>query len=99
DQYYTGLQTNSFVWAAVGCSLMKGFPNYPQTTNSDVVDWPAVNRDGFVVKAGNYRNYTNSINNAFYYHSLLLMANIATVLGRTNDATTYATYGRQVYAC
>jgi alpha-L-rhamnosidase len=98
NQYYANLQENSFSWAATGCGLMKGFPGFPQTTNSDVVDWPPGNRDGFVIKEGSYRNYTNSVNNAFYYHGLRLMARIAAVLGRTNDAASYTACSEQVYA-
>jgi len=98
DEYYTTLQADSFTWAATGCGLMQGFPSFPQTTNSDVVDWPIGDRDGFVIKNGNYRNCTNSVNNAFYYHSLRLMSDIATVLGRTDDATSYTVCADQVYA-
>jgi alpha-L-rhamnosidase len=97
NQYYATLQRNSFVWAATGCGLMRGFPNFPQTTNSDVVDWPPGNRDGFVIKDGGYRNYTNSVNNAFYYRGLRLMANIAGVLGRTKDAANYDACAEKVY--
>ena len=98
SRYYGKLQTDSFTWAAANCGLMKGFPSFPQTTNSDVVDWPVGSRDGFVIKSGSYRNYTNAVNNAFYYRSLRLMANIAGVLGHTNDVTTYATCADQVYS-
>jgi len=77
---------------------MQGFPGFPQTTNSDVVDWPSNDRDGFVIKDGNYRNCTNSVVNAFYYHGLRLMANIASVLGRSDDAANYTTCADQVYA-
>lgn len=98
NSFYTTLQADSFTWAATSCGLMKGFPNFPQTTNSDVVDWPSSDRDGFVIKEGSYRNSTNSVNNAFYYRSLRLMANIATVLGHTNDAATYTDCAERVYA-
>lgn len=98
NQYYTKLQANSFTWAATGSGLMKGFPNFPQTTNSDVVDWPSGDRDGFVISSGGYLNWTNSVNNAFYYRSLQLMADIAAVLGCTNDAATYAATASQVSA-
>ena len=53
------------------------------------MDWPAADRDGFVISNGSYLNWTNSVNNAFYYRCLQIMANIATVIGRTNDAATY----------
>lgn len=98
NRYYTTLQENSFTWAATGSGLMRGFPGFPQTTNSDVVDWPRGDRDGFVISNGSYRNWTNSVNNAFYYRSLRLMANIAAVLGRTNDAANYANSANKVYA-
>ncbi|MGH7950530.1 MAG: alpha-L-rhamnosidase C-terminal domain-containing protein [Limisphaerales bacterium] len=97
NRYYTKLQADSFTWAVTGGGLMKGFPGFPQTTNSDVVDWPPCDRDGFVIKSGDYRNWTNSVNNAFYYRGLRLMANIAAILGRTNDAATYTASANQVY--
>lgn len=97
NQYYPKLQVDSFIWAATGTGLMKGFPGFPQTTNSDLVDWPSGDRDGFVIKNGGYRNWTNSVNNAFYYCGLRLMANIAAVLGRTNDAADYTADADQVY--
>ena len=96
-KYYTALQPDTFTWAATASGLMQGFPNYPQTTNSDIVDWPAADRDGFVISSGSYLNWTNSVGNAFYYRCLQLMANIATVIGRTNDAATYAADATQVY--
>ena len=98
NKYYTTLQADSFTWAATSCGLMKGFPGYPQTTNSDVVDWPTNDRDGFLILRGNYRNCTNSVVNAFYYHGLRLMASIAEVLGHTDDAAAYTTCADQVYA-
>ncbi|HEU5396201.1 MAG TPA: alpha-L-rhamnosidase C-terminal domain-containing protein, partial [Verrucomicrobiae bacterium] len=97
SRYYPVLQQDSFSWAATGSGLIKSFPGFPQTTNSDVVDWPAGDRDGFVITDGSYRNYTNSVVNAFYYHGLRLMTEIAAVLGRTNDAENYAARAGQVY--
>ncbi|MGH8022168.1 MAG: alpha-L-rhamnosidase C-terminal domain-containing protein [Limisphaerales bacterium] len=98
DKYYSVLQTDSFTWAATGDGLMRGFPGFPQKTNSDVVDWPAADRDGFIISSGGYRNWTNSVNNAFYYHCLQIMANIADVTGHSNDAATYASDAAQVYS-
>lgn len=97
NEYYSNLQTNSFTWAATGSGLIKSFPNFPQTTNSDVVDWPRGDRDGFVIAEGNYRNFTNAVVNAFYYRGLRLMADIAAVLGRTNDAESYTANANQVF--
>ncbi|MGA2175283.1 MAG: alpha-L-rhamnosidase C-terminal domain-containing protein [Verrucomicrobiota bacterium] len=96
--HYAALQPDAFTWAATGNGLMKGFPNYPQTTNSDIVDWPAGDRDGFVITSGSYLNWTNSVNNAFYYRALQTMANIAAVLGRGSDAATYSAAAAQVYS-
>ena len=96
-KYYDALKPDTFTWAASGNGLMVGFPNFPQTTNSDIVDWPAADRDGFVINSGSYLNRTNSVNNAFYYRSLQIMANIATVIGRTNDAAAYTASAGQVY--
>jgi len=96
-KYYSALQPDTFTWAATGNGLMKGFPNFPQSTNSDIVDWPAGDRDGFVISSGSYLNWTNSVNNAFYYRSLQLMANIAALTGHANDAATYTAAAAQVY--
>jgi hypothetical protein len=97
NEYYSDLQTASFTWAATSSGLMKSFPNFPQTTNSDVVDWPRGDRDGFVIKDGEYRNFTNSVVNAFYYRGLRLMADIAEVLGRKQDAESYTANANQVF--
>jgi hypothetical protein len=98
NAHYTALQPDAFTWAATGDGLMKGFPNYPQTTNSDIVDWPAGDRDGFIISSGSYLNWTNSVNNAFYYRALQTMAGIATVLGRASDAATYNADAAKVYS-
>ena len=95
---YDALKYDTFTWAATGNGLMKGFPGYAQTTNSDIVDWPAGDRDGFAgISSSGYRNWTNAVVNAFYYHGLQIMTDIATVLGRTNDAADYAADAAQVY--
>jgi len=96
-RHYPELQADSLSWAADG-ALMKGFPGFPQTTNSDVVDWPGCDRDGFIIKQNHYLNWTNAVNNAFYYRSLQLLSGIACVLGRTGDATDYAAKAGKVYA-
>ncbi|MBN2063170.1 MAG: hypothetical protein JW745_00095, partial [Sedimentisphaerales bacterium] len=57
----------------------------------DIVDWPAGERDGFVFKP------VNTVVNAFYYHTLLLMQQIATVLGNTADAQKFASDAALVY--
>jgi hypothetical protein len=96
-KYYDTLKPDAFTWAAGGNGLMVGFPNFAQTTNADIVDWPAADRDGFVITSGSYLNWTNSVNNAFYYRGLQIMANVASVVGRTNDVATYNSLAAQVY--
>jgi alpha-L-rhamnosidase len=96
-RYCDTLKPDLLAWAATGNGLIKGFPGFPQKTNSDVVDWPPGDRDGFIIKNGEYLNWTNSVNNAFYYRSLQIMANIATAIGRPSDAAAYADMAAQVY--
>lgn len=96
-RHYEALKPDLLAWAATGDGLIKGFPGFPQKADSDVVDWPVGDRDGFVLKSEDYLNWTNSINNAFYYRSLRIMANIATVIGRERDAGTYAAMAARVY--
>jgi len=97
-RYYDALKPDLLVEQATDNGLIKGFPHFPMSTNSDVVDWPPSDRDGFVIKDGQYLNWTNSVNNAFYYRSLQIMANMADAIGRTNDAATYQSMAKQVYA-
>jgi hypothetical protein len=98
NRYYTQLQADSFVGVTAAGALMRGFPNFPQKINSDVIDWPAGDRDGFVIGKGGNLNWTNSVNNAFYYRGLQLMANIAAAVGRASDATNYRNQAAQVYS-
>jgi hypothetical protein len=96
-RYYDALKPDLLTWAATGNGLIKGFPDFPLKTNSDVVDWPPPDRDGFVVKSGRYLNWTNSVNNAFYYRSLRIMAKIAAVVGRPNESHIYTAMAARVY--
>ena len=57
----------------------------------DIVDWPTGERDGYVFKS------VNTVVNAFYYHTLLIMQQIAEVLGKTSDAQQFAQDANQVY--
>ena len=97
-RYYDALKPDTLSWAATRDGLIKGFPGFPQSTNSDVVDWPVGDRDGFVIKENHYRNWTNSVNNAFYYRSLRLMGRIADVVGHPHDAAHYNAMAKKVYA-
>jgi alpha-L-rhamnosidase len=58
--------------------------NQKQINRDDIVDWPQGERDGFVFKP------INTVVNAFYIHSLKLMAELATALKQENDAADYS---------
>ena len=58
---------------------------------TDIVDWPSGERDGCVLRP------VNTIVNAFYYHTLLLMKQIADVLGNTVDAQRFEQDASRVY--
>jgi hypothetical protein len=96
-RYYDALKPDLLTGAATASGLIKGFPVFPLKGNSDVVDWPPSDRDGFVMRSGDYLNWTNSVNNAFYYRSLQLMAKIARVVGRPADADSYDATAARVY--
>ncbi len=49
----------------------------------DIVDWPAIERDGYEFKP------VNTVVNAFHHHSLVLMARIATALSRPEEAAQF----------
>lgn len=49
----------------------------------DLVDWPETERDGHILVA------VNTVVNAFWCRNLQQMADIATALGKTSDATRY----------
>lgn len=57
----------------------------------DLVDWPPIERDGF-----DFREI-NSVVNAFYYRTLILMSRIATRLGKDADATSFSELALKVY--
>jgi hypothetical protein len=96
-KYYDALKPDLLTSAATGDGLIRGFPEFPMKKTSDVVDWPPPDRDGFVMKGEHYLNWTNSVNNAFYYRSLQLMSRIATVVGRADESEKYAAMAAQVY--
>lgn len=54
-------------------------------TPMDIVDWPAGERDGYVLTT------VNTVVNAFHYQALRRMTQIATVLGNSIDAADFAT--------
>jgi len=73
----TGLQTKDFLKSI----------HYNGGGLKDIVDWPHGNMS--ILKGGETDNYEfttyNTVVNAFYYKSLIYMAEIAKVLGKTDD--------------
>ena len=57
----------------------------------DLTDWPRCERDGFVFKP------VNASVNAYYYRSLLMMAQIARTIGRIADADSFAAEAEKVF--
>lgn len=91
--HYDALKTKLFLERTRSDGLILGFPNAPQTVNSDIVDWPAGERDGYIISGNNY----SSVNNAFYYRCLRIMAQIAQLTGHDADATDFTARADQVY--
>ena len=91
--HYDTLKTKLFLERARADGLILGFPNAPQTVNSDIVDWPAGERDGYIITGNNY----SSVNNAFYYQCLRIMTQIAQLTGHYDDAADFTTRADQVY--
>jgi hypothetical protein len=91
--HYDTLKTKLFLTRARADGLILGFPNAPQTVNSDIVDWPAGERDGYIITANNY----SSVNNAFYYQCLRIMTQIAQLTGHDADAADFTARADQVY--
>lgn len=101
SRYYDALKPDLLSAGASRDGLIRGYPNFPTSAtskDSDVVDWPPDDRDGFVIKEGRYLNWTNAVNNALYYRSLQIMADMAAALGRAHDAAAYTAEARKVYA-
>lgn len=57
--------------------------NQAQIRKGDIVDWPAKERDGFVFTT------TNSVVNAFHLKAVADMAELATALGKNDEAASY----------
>ncbi len=57
--------------------------NDAQIKKSDIVDWPAAERDGFVFSK------LNCVVNAFHLKAIADMEELATALGKTDEATAY----------
>ena len=56
----------------------------PRTSGSDIVDWPACERDGYEMRP------VNTVVNAFHIKALRDMSELATAIGETDDAEEFA---------
>lgn len=69
----------------------------------DIVDWPSGERDGYDTdticdhRSSNRTIGLNTVVNAFYYHTLKLMQQIAETLSETADAAQYEQDAAEVY--
>ncbi|MCX6333008.1 MAG: family 78 glycoside hydrolase catalytic domain [Bacteroidia bacterium] len=88
----------------VNDDIMKslGFSN-PKERIRDIVDWPPAQKDtGWKLAGpdGERDGYEmveiNTVVNAFYYHNLVLIAEIALMLDKTDDAYYYNTFSEKV---
>ena len=59
---------------------------------SDIVDWPAAERDGFEFRP------VNAVVNAFYHRNLLELSDIARALGRELESREFAARAKDVHA-
>jgi len=91
DWMYTGnLDSLSTQYAALKASkTLESYANADGLLNTgslmDIVDWPEAERDGHVMLP------VNTVVNAFWCYSLGFMADMASALGNTADATRYRT--------
>ena len=60
--------------------------NSRQVKRDDIVDWPTGERDGYVFTP------VNTVVNAFHLRAVQLMAEMATAVGRSDDAAEYAAH-------
>ncbi len=94
ERCYDALKSKKLLLPAARASdglLVTGGPNAPRETGlRDIVDWPAGERDGFDFKP------VNAVINAFYYHNLLQMADIAGALDRKTDAENFVKLAERV---
>jgi hypothetical protein len=66
--------------------------NDKQVKKDDIVDWPKAERDGYVFKP------VNTVINAFHIRALQMMAEMASALGKDQDAAAYTTKAATAHA-
>ena len=87
DTYYAALQSKlpeQWFEPSTGLIRKTSGSSGSNCTDCDIVDWPTGERDGFV-----FTQY-NTVINAISYRAYADMAEIATSLGKTADAASYA---------
>jgi alpha-L-rhamnosidase len=70
--------------------LVHKAPGSSSQYNADLVDWPAVERDGYVFTD------VNTVINSFQYAAYATLSQVAGVLGNSADEAKYAVLARQV---
>jgi alpha-L-rhamnosidase len=73
-----------------GC--VEKMPGHSSDANADLVDWPAVNRDGYVFTS------VNTVINAWQFAALDALSRIAGVLGRKADQKRFAELAKRLRA-
>jgi len=81
-RHYEWLKTKTLDERAGEDGLVRSTPG--QMHHSDIVDWPAGERDGYVFTP------VNTVVNAFHLRAMEQMRELAVVLGKENDAADYA---------
>ena len=81
-QHYDQLKTKLLLDRVGVDGLVHSSP--VQMQHSDIVDWPAGERDGYVFTP------VNTVVNAFYLHALEDMRQLALIVGRNDDASVFA---------
>ena len=71
-------------------NLVHKAPGSSGQFNGDLVDWPATERDGYVFTS------VNTVVNSFQYAAYATLAQVASVLGNSSDATKYNGLANQV---
>ncbi len=78
----------STVWPRVSETVLRSI--FRHRAIHDIVDWPPVERDGYVMRP------INTVVNAYHYRAMVLMARIAAALGHTRDSRLFKARARLV---
>ena len=87
---YESLKSKLLLEQARGDGLLVS--SKAQVKKLDIVDWPIVERDGFVFTP------VNTVVNAFYIRSLGMMSEMAAALGKDAEAATYSAMAAKAHA-